>query len=90
MTAPTLTDTPEAAMADGRCSYSSNGEHPRNIYAPYVACGRMPVVATWYAVQWPSRRRTAISALCAVHDRYAQQAVDDLPFTERMYQREAI
>jgi hypothetical protein len=86
MTAPTLTDTPESAMDDGRCSYDVNGGHPGE---SYDACGQ-GVVATWYAVQWPGRTRTPIAALCAIHDRHAQRATDALPFTQRTYVREEI
>ena len=83
-------DSPDKAMDDGRCSYDVDGAPVGRF--PYRACGRMPVVATWYAVQWPSRRRTPISALCADHDRHAQRAVSDVSATldGRMYQREAI
>ena len=83
-------DSPDKAMDDGRCSYDVDGAPVGRF--PYRACGRMPVVATWYAVQWPSRRRTPISALCADHDQSAQRAAAGAHalFGARMYQREAI
>lgn len=95
MTAATILDTPESAMSDGRCSFDTSPSDTAQAATDYSArdyraCGRTPVVATWYAVQWPSRRREPISGLCAVHDRHAQRATDALPFTQRMYEREAI
>lgn len=88
MTAPTITDTPESAIADGRCSFDVWGG-PNAM--PYLACGR-PVVASWYATQWPGRNRTLVSALCAKHDAHAVRAAGIASSTigGRMYEREDI